>query len=282
MNCYDEAFRKVALEYIDGFYTQKQVSEMLKISPKTIYNWVKMRELHGHVAPIKHPKRKSTKLPLEDLNAFIKEHPDAYGREDAAHFNCSTSVVYRAFRKLALSFKKTLLYKERSEEKRNKYKEQIKPHKSENLVYIDESGIDEYLHRTHARAPRGERIAGEISGKRYARKSIVAAQCDNKIIAPFGYAGTCNANLFNFWVEKFLVPELKNGQTVVMDNAAIHKSKKTEELIKSAGCQLVYLPPYSPDLNPIEHYWANLKRKLRSSMKSFETLDLAILAAVNS
>ena len=73
------------------------------------------------------------------------------------------------------------------------------------------------------------------------------------------FKGTCNTEVFNTWLDKVLIPELCPGQIIIMDNASFHKSAKTRELIESAGCKLLYLPPYSPELNPIEKTWANIK-----------------------
>jgi transposase len=144
------------------------------------------------------------------------------------------------------------------------------------LVYVDESGIDEFLYREHARAPRGHKIIAEISGKRFERQSIIAAKCQKEILAPFGYYGTCDSQLFNFWVENILVNQLIQGQTVIMDNAKIHKSEKTKKLIENAGCKLIFLPPYSPDLNPIENFWGTLKKNIKSSIHNFDSLQDAI------
>ena len=90
------------------------------------------------------------------------------------------------------------------------------------------------------------------------------------------FKGTCNTELFNAWIEQVLLPELKPGQVVILDNAAFHKSPKTKELIESAGCKLLFLPPYSPDLNPIETFWANLKAKIKSIIDNFNNLSQAI------
>ena len=144
------------------------------------------------------------------------------------------------------------------------------------MVFLDESGIDTFLYKEYGRAKRGEKIMAEVSGKKFERQSVVAAQCGKETLAPFGYHGTCNAKLFNFWLEKFLVPCLKPGQIVIMDNASIHKTKTTHDIINKAGCKLLFLPPYSPDLNPIEHLWANLKRKLRVILHKFNSLQEAL------
>jgi len=115
-----------------------------------------------------------------------------------------------------------------------------------------------------------------MSGKRYQRESFVAGKIMSKIIAPFCYTGTCDTLLFNLWVEKFLVPELQPGQTIIMDNATFHKSQKTKELIESAGCRILFLPPYSPDLNPIEIFWANFKKLIRKNLERIKNLSQAI------
>ena len=104
----------------------------------------------------------------------------------------------------------------------------------------------------------------------------MAALCNGKLLAPFGYSGTGNSDVFHTWVEKVLVPQLKPGQIVIMDNAKIHKSEKTKELIKRAGCELKFLPPYSPDLNPIEHVWASIKQKIRSIIDDYVSIDSAL------
>ena len=80
------------------------------------------------------------------------------------------------------------------------------------------------------------------------------------------FYGSCNTELFNSWVENILIKELKPGQIVIMDNASFHKSLKTKELIESVGCKIMFLPTYSPDFNPIEKFWANMKRWIRNNI----------------
>lgn len=140
------------------------------------------------------------------------------------------------------------------------------------LVYIDESGIDKFIFREYGWAIKGQKV----SGKRYTRESFIAGLNNGKIIAPFCYKGTCDTNLFNFWVSNYLVPALLPGQIVIMDNATFHKSELTKSLIAQANCKLVFLLAYSPDLNPIEKFWANLKNKIKKIISNFSTLADAV------
>lgn len=113
---------------------------------------------------------------------------------------------------------------------------------------------------------------GAVSGNRYHRESFIAAQNQSRILAPFCYTGTCNTSLFNTWLEKIYIPDLKPGQVVILDNASFHKSKKSIEMIEKAGCEVLFLPPYSPDLNPIEKFWANFKGKVKENLQDHLTL----------
>ena len=115
-----------------------------------------------------------------------------------------------------------------------------------------------------------------VPGRKFERCSIVAGKCGKKIVAPFGYTGTCDSKLFLKWIKEILAPNLNKNQIVIMDNASIHKSSKIREAIEKVGCKLVYQPPYSPDLNPIEHFWAHLKKKIGSLEPNFNCLFDAI------
>ena len=120
---------------------------------------------------------------------------------------------------------------------------------------------------------------GEVAGKRFARESFIAGQLQNKIMSPFCYTGTCDSTLFNYWLEHYLLPNLSPGHIIILDNAAFHQSENTKNLIENAGCQIFFLPPYSPDLNPIEKFWANLKARIKKIIGKFHTLAEAIDSA---
>ena len=97
-----------------------------------------------------------------------------------------------------------------------------------------------------------------------------------KMLAPYVFEGYTDAKLFNGWLEKCLLPELKKGQVVIMDNAAFHKSVEAKELIESVGCRLLFQPPYSLNLNPIEQQWAILKAKFRKHKHKFSNFNEAV------
>jgi hypothetical protein len=113
---------------------------------------------------------------------------------------------------------------EANKEKRARYLEEIKEIPKEKLVYLDESGIDMNICKDRGWGRVGEILLGKKSGKHYERTNIIAGYVDRKPIAPMVFNGTCNSEIFNHWVEQFLIKEMKPGQVVVMDNASFHKS----------------------------------------------------------
>ena len=119
---------------------------------------------------------------------------------------------------------------------------------------------------------RGEKVFGEISGTRFARESFISALSEGKFLSPMCFQGTCNTELFNTWLKKVLI----------LDNSSFHRSEISKKLVEASGCKLLFLPPYSPDLNPIEKCWANLKVKVRESLSQFtkftDAIDEAILS----
>ena len=138
------------------------------------------------------------------------------------------------------------------------------------------------MHREYARGMRGKIVLGEISGKRFARQSVISALFQGKFLAPMCFEGTCDTSLFNAWLKQALIPNLIPGQVLILDNASFQKSAESQKMVEDAGCKILFLPPYSPDLNPIEKYWANMKTKVREllfKVKTFtEAPDQAILS----
>jgi len=128
----------------------------------------------------------------------------------------------------------------------------------------------------------GKRSYGEQIGFSTERVNIVAGYIPGQknLIAPLEHCGNMNKELFTMWVKDILCPALKEGQYVIMDNASIHKGEAIRAAIERAGCTLIYLPKYSPDLNSIEHCWANFKNYLRKIIKDFVDFRDAITEAM--
>lgn len=143
----------------------------------------------------------------------------------------------------------------------------------EKRIYLDESGICHKLNRTHGYSKRGERIHGLTYGKRKGRTNVIGAwSSEHGLFATQTYDHTVNREVFIAWLKEKLVPHLQVGMTVIMDNAPWHKGQDIRDIIEAKGASLIYLPPYSPDLNPIEHTWANLKTAIKSAKNIIENI----------
>jgi transposase len=146
-------------------------------------------------------------------------------------------------------------------------------------VYLDESGIDDTEDYPYGYSPKGTPCHALKPGSRKQRISMIAALRRKELCAPLTFEGYCDRNVFEAWVRQSLLPELVPGETVILDNASFHKSPKISQWIADAGCELLYLPPYSPDLNPIENRWATLKNTARKNIPLFPTFRQAVDAA---
>jgi transposase len=134
------------------------------------------------------------------------------------------------------------------------------------IVYIDEAGMDNNDVLIYGWTEKGMRLCQLKPGNATQRISIIGSFNNGDFIAPLLFEGYTNGVVFMTYLEKVLIPVLKKGQVVVMDNAAFHKGSAIRDLIESAGCSLKYLPTYSPDFNPIEHCWNSLKNSFRKKL----------------
>jgi len=131
------------------------------------------------------------------------------------------------------------------------------------LVFIDETGASTNLARKAGRCRRGRRLRAAVPHGHYKTVTLVAGVRLRGVVAAKVHDRPINAASFEEWVENCLVPTLSKGDVVVMDNLPAHKGPRVEELIRAAGAELRYLPPYSPDMNPIEKAYSKLKAYLR-------------------
>lgn len=217
----------------------------------------------------------------EKLIEHLSGHADAYLTEIGDHFGVSGTAIFKACKRWKITRKKTLCCSARNEKKRKAFRRELSVIDKKSLIYVDECGLELECHRTHARAIRGEKIEAATESIHPQRISIISAYNQKQLQAPMHLEGTTDSDIFNAWIEHLLVPSLIPGQTVILDNARFHQSKRTEELIQNAGCHLKFLPPYSPDLNPIEPCWLKLKSRLRkakpSPSQTLQTLDSLIV-----
>jgi transposase len=132
-------------------------------------------------------------------------------------------------------------------------------------VFVDETWTKTNMTRTHGRAPRGQRLVARVPHGRWKTMTFLAALRHDRIDAPCVVDGPINGSIFRAWVEQFLIPTLRPGDVVVLDNLGSHKGSAVRRAIREAGAHLLFLPPYSPDLNPIEMMFAKLKTLLRKA-----------------
>ena len=132
------------------------------------------------------------------------------------------------------------------------------------MIFIDETWAKTNMTRIRGRAPRGERLTAKIPHGHWQTTTLIAALGIDGILCSTVVDGAVNGDIFEAFLERVLVPELRPGDIVIMDNLSSHKRLRTRQLIESTGALLLFLPPYSPDLNPIEHVFSKLKQLLRS------------------
>jgi transposase len=155
-----------------------------------------------------------------------------------------------------------------------KYQDRIEP---ERLVFIDETWTRTDMAPLRGWAPCGHRLTAKVPHGRWKTMTFLAALRHDRIDAPWFLEGPINGDSFRLYVEKVLLPTLRPGDIVIMDNLGSHKGKAVRQLIRSAGAKLFFLPKYSPDLNPIEQVFAKLKHFLRKA--AARTVD-AVCAAI--
>ncbi|MBW4490614.1 MAG: IS630 family transposase [Trichocoleus desertorum ATA4-8-CV12] len=152
-----------------------------------------------------------------------------------------------------------------------------------NLVFIDETGIHLAMTRLYGRAPIGERLYdSEAPSNGGQNISLIGGMSIDGLIATLSIVGSVNTDVFLFYIQEILIPQLWVGAIIVMDNLPVHHASVVQEAIAAVGANVVFLPPYSPDLSPIELCWSKLKQLLRSAKaRTKEALDQALTQIIN-
>lgn len=170
--------------------------------------------------------------------------------------------------------KKVLEHPRADAEKRRIFQEKIEAHKKAGrpIIYIDESGFAHDMPRTHGYAPKGNRCFGTHNWQARGRINVIGALLGTVLLTVGLFTGNINSDVFHGWLQDNLIPKLPPTSVLVMDNATFHKRSDTKNCIWQAGHFLEYLPPYSPDYNPIEKKWAQAKATKRRQQCTTEEL----------
>ena len=151
------------------------------------------------------------------------------------------------------------------------------------LVFVDESGANTKMTRLRGRALGGTRLRARVPLGRYETSTLISGIRLEGACAPWLFEGPMDGAMFLAWMTQGLAPALRPGDVVILDNLATHKIRGVREVIEAVGARLLYLPPYSPDFNPIEPMWSKIKQILRShAPRTDEQLLLAAKTAFNS
>jgi transposase len=160
--------------------------------------------------------------------------------------------------------KKSQIASEREEEARGLWRWLASRFDARRLVFVDESGFNTSMTRLRARAPKGKRAYGKVPRNRGKNTTLIAAiTLEGAMSQPMTLEGGTDALAFEVYVEHFLAPSLCEGQVVVLDGLGAHRTEKVKELIEARGADVVFLPSYSPDLNPIEEAFSKIKQLVR-------------------
>jgi transposase len=164
---------------------------------------------------------------------------------------------------------------------RQEWRQEQKTTDATRYIFVDETGVKTNMTRRYGRAPVGEPVRDHAPAGHWSATTLIGALGNEGSVAPLLIEGATDASVFTKWVEQCLAPTLSPGDTVVMDNLSSHKAKAVGELISARGAKLRYLPPYSPDLNPIEKMWSKVKTLLRGAKaRTAESLTEAVANAL--
>ena len=282
---YSNDLRVRVIQVVEGGAAARAAARQFVIGDSTAIRWAKRwRETGSFEAKTNKGQSRSPLRKHEEwLLGLVRQEPDLTLEEiqrrllaERQH-KAGLGSVWRFFDRHGISFKKSLRAAEQDRPDvaaaRTAWAENQPKLDPERLVFIDETGTSTNMARLRGRAPRGERLVSKVPHGHWKTTTFVAGLRTNALTAPCVIDGPMNGDAFLAYVEQILVPTLKPGDIVVMDNLSSHKLPAIREAIEAAGARLLYLPPYSPDFNPIEQLFAKLKAALRKAAeRSVESL----------
>jgi transposase len=252
--------------------SRRQLAVRFAVDVSTITRWLQLRRQTGSFDPRPHAGGKEPTLDqgaLERLRELVQETPDATLEQlqHALGVSGSIMIVWRGLRRLNITRKKKTLHATERDQpevqkKRRSFRRKVVPIEPKRLVFVDETGVTTAMTPACGRAPRGERVDASAPAS-WESVTVIAAMGLDGIRAPLAFSGGTDAATFQTYVEQVLVPALHEGDVVVFDNLAAHLRPEVTEAIERAGASVLPLPPYSPDLTPIEEMFSKFKECLR-------------------
>jgi transposase len=273
---YSEDLRVRVVGRVEAGRPVREVAETFGVSVSSVVKWSQRKRQTGSVAakPMGSRQARSLAAQRDWMLARIAAKPDVTLRElvaelEARAVQTSYGSVWRLLNDEGMSFKKSLRASEQNRPDVARRRVRWKTHQSRldasRLVFIDETWAKTNMTRSHGRCARGRRLIAKVPHGHWRTLTFLAALRCDRIDAPCVIDGPINGKSFLAYVEQVLAPSLSPGDIVIMDNLGSHKGKPIRRAIRAAGAKLFFLPPYSPDLNPIEQVFAKLKTLLRKA-----------------
>jgi transposase len=292
MAAYSQDLRQRVIDCIDRKEgSLRQIAQRFVVSLSFIVRLLQIRRRTGSLDPKplaggRHPALGPEDL--ERLQELVRQQPDATLKElqQRLGVSCSLTSIWRALEKLQLSRKKKVLHADEQEgpevqQKRQEFREGLADLDPYRLVFVDESGANTAMTRTYGRAPVGERVYGTAPGH-WETITLTCGLRLSGVTAAMVFEGATNTGTFESYVEQVLVPELRPGDVVIWDNLQAHQSEDAVEAVEGTGARVVPLPPWSPDLTPIEEMFSKVKDALRSAgERTKEAVYAAIVDALH-
>lgn len=275
MTPYSQDLRQRVLETIQrGDGSVRQIADRFLVSLSFVIRLLQLHRTTGSVEPRPHGGGNPAVLGSEDLERLrelIRQQPDATLDEcrQRLGLSCCLMTISRALSQLGLPRKKKVPRAQEQDrpdvqEQRREFCERLAGVAPERLVFVDECGANTAMTRTCGRAPVGRRVYATTPGH-WESITLTSGMRLSGVTATLAFPGATNTDVFEGYVEQVLVPELKPGDVVIWDNLKPHQSEDAIEAVEAAGAEVVPLPPWSPDLTPIEEMFSKVKGAMRTA-----------------
>jgi transposase len=287
MRAYSDDLRERIVAAVErGEHSMRQLAHLFSVSLSFIVRLLQRQRRTGSVQPKPHAGGPTPKLDAAAqarLLELVRAQPDATLAElrDRLGIPCSLMTIARALQRHRITRKKKTLQAQeqkspRAQAQRQAFQKKLAAVDPDRLVFVDETGANTGMTRTHGRAPRGERVKATAPGS-WKNVTLLVGMRTAGVVAPLAVAGATDRAVFQTYVEEVLVPELRRGDVVVWDNLQPHKNPAVGAAIEAVGARVEPMPVYSPDLTPIEEMFSKTKAYLRQvAARTTETVIAAM------